>query len=286
VKKIVRSHALFSGRRAPVVLAVLAALVVVGVAIGATSRRAVAPTNETPPTITGNAVVGSKLTAKPGTWNGSSPFSYQYQWLICGSKGEACGNIGGETDNTFTVRSGDEGNTIRVKVIAGNRDGSANAQSDATAAVKSSGTTTTGTTTTTPTPSTGCPPGKGNISVKDMSLPARLLIDSFSSRPSTIGRSTQSWDIRVHVTNTCGQTVSGALVYVTANPYNQFAIPPEEPTNNQGDATLHMARLSGFPVSNKQQLLALFIRARKDGEDLLAGVSVRRLVSLPVNLNQ
>jgi hypothetical protein len=282
---MVRSHTLFSGRRAPAAFAVLAALVVVGVAIGATSHGAVAPTNETPPTISGNAVVGSKLTANAGTWNGSSPISFQYQWLICGAKGEACSNIGGETDKTFTVRSGDEGNTIRVKVIAGNRDGSANAQSDATKAV-TSGTTTTGTTTTTPTPSTGCPPGKGNVSVKDMSLPARLLIDSFSSRPSTLGRSTQSFDIRVHVTNTCGQTVNGALVYVTANPYNQFAIPPEQPTNNQGDATLHMARLSGYPVSNKQQLLALFIRARKDGEDLLAGVSVRRLVSLPVNLNQ
>jgi hypothetical protein len=269
-----------------VVFAVLAALVVVGVAIGATSRGAVAPTNDTLPTIDGTAAVGSKLTANPGTWNGSSPISFQYQWLICGSKGEACSNIGGQTGKTFTVRSGDEGNTIRVRVIASNRDGSNNAQSDATAAVKGAGTTTTGTTTTTPTPSTGCPPGKGNISVKDMSLPARLLIDSFASRPSTLGRSTQSFDIRVHVTNTCGQTVNGALVYVTANPYNQFAIPPEEPTNNQGDATLHMARLSGYPVSNKQQLLALFIRARKDGEDLLAGVSVRRLVSLPVNLSQ
>jgi hypothetical protein len=267
-------------------IAVLAALVVAGVAIGATSRAAVAPTNDTLPTIDGNATVGGTLTADPGTWNGSSPISFQYQWLICGSKGEACGNIGGATKKTFTVRSGDEGNTIRVKVIASNRDGSGNAQSDATKAVTGAGTTTTGTTTTTPTPSTGCPPGKGNVSVNDMSLPARLLIDSFSARPSTLGRGTQEFDIRVHVTNTCGQTVNGALVYVTANPYNQFAIPPEQPTNNQGDATLHMTRLSGYPVSNKQQLLALFIRARKDGENLLAGVSVRRLVSLPVNLNQ
>ena len=285
MRKMFRSRALLSGRRAPLVIAVLAALVVVGVAIGATSRGAVAPTNDTLPTIKGDAVVGSELTANPGTWNGSSPFTFQYQWLICGSKGEACSNIGGATKKNFTVRSGDEGNTIRVKVIASNRDGSANAQSDATAAVKGAGTTT-GTTTTTPTPSTGCPPGKGTISVSDMSLPARLLIDSFSSKPSTLGRSTQEFDIRVHVTNTCGQTVSGALVYVTATPYNQFDIPPEAPTNNQGDATLRMTRLSGYPVSNKQQLLALFIRARKDGEDLLAGVSVRRLVSINVILNQ
>ena len=141
MRRMVRSHALLSGRRAPVVVAVLVALVVVGVAIGASSRGAVAPTNETLPTIKGDAIVGSELTANPGTWNGSSPISFQYQWLICGSKGESCSNISGQTKKSFTVRSGDEGNTIRVKVIAGNHDGSGNAQSDATAAVKASGTT-------------------------------------------------------------------------------------------------------------------------------------------------
>jgi len=261
----------------------LGGLVAVAIAIGSPSRGTVAPDNSSPPTISGDASVGSQLTANPGTWNGSAPFEYQYQWLICGSKGEACGNISGATKKNFTIRDGDQGNTIRVKVIASNRDGSGNATSDATKQITSA--TTTGTTTTTPTPSTGCPPGKGNISVKDMSLPARLLIDTVSSSPSTLGRDTQSFTVTVHVTNTCGQTVNGALVYVTATPYNQFDIPPEAPTNNQGDAHLTMTRLSGYPVSSKQQLLALFVRARKDGEDLLAGVSVRRLVSVTVNLN-
>jgi hypothetical protein len=286
MRKKVRSHVLRSGRWTPVVaVASLAALVVAAVALGSSSRSAVAPTNDTLPTISGDAAVGSKLTANPGTWNGSSPITFQYQWLICGSRGEACSNIGGATDKTFTVRSSDEGNTIRVKVIANNRDGSGNAQSDATARVTAAATTT-GTTTTTPTPSTGCPAGKGTISISQMSLPARLLIDTVSTTPSTLGRNTQAVDVHVHVKNTCGQTVTGAIVYVTATPYNQFDIPPEVPTNNQGDASLRMTRLSGYPVSNKQQLLALFVRARKDGEDLLAGVSVRRLVSAPVNLSQ
>ena len=285
MREMVRSHALLSGRRAPVILTFLVALVAVGVAVAASSRGVVAPSNETQPTISGDAVVGEKLTADPGTWNGSSPITFQYQWLVCGAKGEACSNVGGATSKTFTVRSGDEGNTIRVKVIAGNRDGSSNAQSDPTARVTAAATTT-GTTTTTPSTSTGCPPGKGTISIKDMSLPARLLIDTVGSSPSTLGKGTQAFDVQVHVRNTCGQLVSGAIVYVTATPYNQFDIPPEVPTNAQGVATLRMTRLSGYPVSNKQQLLALFVRARKDGEDILAGVSVRRLVSIPVNLNQ
>jgi hypothetical protein len=266
-----------------VAAASLVALVVVGVAIASSSRGVVAPTNDTPPTIDGTATVGSTLTADPGNWNGSSGITFQYQWLICGSKGEACSNIGGATKKTFTIRSGDEGNTIRVKVIASNRDGSGNAQSDATKAITGAATTTTTTTTTTPS-ATGCPPGKGAITISQMSLPARLLIDSVSGTPSSLSRDTQRVDVHVHVTNTCGQTVEGALVYVTATPYNQFSIPAEVQTDQHGDATLRMNRLSGYPASSKQQLLALFVRARKDGEDLLAGVSVRRLVSLPVKL--
>jgi hypothetical protein len=121
--------------------------------------------------------------------------------------------------------------------------------------------------------------------VTDLSGAASLLISQFQSNPSTILGSTKSFTLRVRVGSTCGPFVSGAIVYVTAVPYNQFTIPPEAKTDSNGFVTLTFDRLSGYPATPRQTSLVFFIRARKDGEDILAGISNRRLVSVPVNLH-
>jgi hypothetical protein len=274
------------GLWAPLALAAAIVFVLAAPAAAGPTRRTAAPTNTAPPTISGTTTVGQVLTAGPGTWTGTGPITYTYEWKQCDANGASCKDVANNTSSTFTLVSTNAGNTMRVAVTAKNAEGTGTTESAQTAviaAATTSTTTTTTTTTTTPTPPTGCPPGTGPVNVSQLSLPTRLLIDAFTSTPAVIGKSTASFTLRVHITDTCGQVVGGALVYVTATPYNQFAIPPEATSGSDGWATLIMNKLSGFPVSPRQTVLALFIRARKAGENILAGISVRRLVSLSVN---
>jgi hypothetical protein len=143
-------------------------------------------------------------------------------------------------------------------------------------------TTTTATTTTTAAAaSNGCPKSGGTIAVAGISPPARLTIDQTQVSPSTLSYGTRSLTARFHVSG-CGGSVEGALVYVTAVPYGQFGIPNEQTTGSDGWATLQFTALAGYPVSHKQQLLVMFVRARKPGESILGGISTRRLISFHV----
>src|SRR6478752_2086019 len=98
----------------------------------ASAATQAAPTNTTPPTITGDAAVGKTLTAENGTWT-NSPTAYQYQWLRCAATGESCVNVPGATAKTYLVVAGDRGHTLRVRVTAVNADGAVNARSAQTA---------------------------------------------------------------------------------------------------------------------------------------------------------
>jgi hypothetical protein len=231
------------------------------------------PANQAPPAISGTPQEGSVLTANNGTWT-NNPTSFAYQWRRCDEDGGSCSNIGGATERTYTLRRPDVGNTIRVRVTARNADGASPAATSVPTAVVRAAPA--------PPPTGGCN-GNAPIQIAGVALPDRLLIDGQSINPSVVTRSTNAITVRFRVT--CqGKPVQGALVYAEAVPFNQFSSPAEQPTGADGWATLTMNQQRGFPAADRQQLLVIFARARKAGENLLGGVSTRRLVSFPVNL--
>ncbi|MGA9762864.1 MAG: hypothetical protein WBQ14_10605 [Gaiellaceae bacterium] len=82
------------------------------------SISGVAPKNTALPTITGTAQEGQKLSASSGSWTGTSPIAYSYQWQRCDIgtpflvlKGipatgpVSCGDIVGATEPDYTPES-------------------------------------------------------------------------------------------------------------------------------------------------------------------------------------
>jgi hypothetical protein len=261
-----------------------ALIAAVAVAIGAVFGTAglgraastAAPNNTSPPTIGGTAQEGETLTADHGQWSGN-PTSYGYQWQRCDKNGASCAGISGADQRLLDLHSQDVGHTIRVKVIARNADGSSSDTSVPTAVVTSRPAA--------PAP-TGCPSGTGVIPIAQLTPPANLAIVGFSSSPQVLGRHVGTLNIAVHVTACGGRPVQGALVYAAAVPFNQFDVAPEVQTDANGSATLQEPELGAYPASSRQQLLAVFLRARKSGEPQGQGVSTSRLVSFKVDLHQ
>jgi hypothetical protein len=88
-----------------------------------------------PPTISGQAAPGQTLTASPGTWSGTRPLAYTYQWQRCDAAGANCVGIAGATRQTYAVVPTDLGHRLVLVVTARNTAGSASAVSQPTAVV-------------------------------------------------------------------------------------------------------------------------------------------------------
>jgi hypothetical protein len=101
-------------------------------------KSAQAPTNGGRPTITGTTAIGGTLTTSNGTWSGTSPITYAYEWERCDDNGAACAAISGAKASTYTLTNADAGHTIRVRVTATNTAGQSSVLSNATDLVTAS----------------------------------------------------------------------------------------------------------------------------------------------------
>jgi hypothetical protein len=98
----------------------------------------VAPANSFLPSVFGDPEVGSVLTSSTGTWTGSAPLTYTYEWRRCNSAGSSCVAIAGATSSSYIVQTADIGSRIVLAVTAKNSAGTATAVSPPTLVVTAS----------------------------------------------------------------------------------------------------------------------------------------------------
>jgi hypothetical protein len=77
-----------------------------------------APTNSTPPSISGKVAVNSAIRANPGTWSRRG-LTYAYQWNRCDGSGANCTPVSGATGSSYTPTAGEVGARLTVTVAAG-----------------------------------------------------------------------------------------------------------------------------------------------------------------------
>lgn len=201
------------------------------------------------------------------------PIRYAYQWRRCQSNGGGCANIAGQTSSTYAVRAADVNGTLRVRVTATNDDGSATALSQPTPVVVSASN---------PLPpgspagAVRLPDGLTSIPASSVALPNRLVISEVRFDPAVV-RSRTPFSGRFRVTDTRGFVVRDALVYVLGVPYSRIGQAAEQPTNMEGYAQVQLAPTARMPLRNGYYVV-MFVRARKQGDDLLSGISTRRLI--------
>src|SRR5712692_7364382 len=230
--------------------------------------KGLGPASTSPPVVSGTAQVGQKLTLSQGSWSGSTPMSFSYGWERCDSNGNNCAAISKATNAIYTVASADLGHTLRGFVRASNSFGASTATSVPTAVVTQ-----------------GLPPGairlpNGTISVPvgDVSLPDLLVIDQVSFSPSLL-RSRAPFTGRFRVVDLHGYVIRGVYVYALGVPFGRIQNAPEAVTGQDGVATIQLLPTARLPLVRGGSLV-IFVRARKPGDNVLAGVTARRLVSV------
>ncbi len=246
------------------------------------ATAAVAPVASGPPrdmrepAISGTTVQGATLTTTSGTWAGAKPLTLSYQWVRCGvdggrPDGSNCAAIPGATTTKYTLAVADVGSRLRVRVTGRNARGVQTVASNATVRIA-------GGEPTLPAGAVKLPNGRYSIPVTSVSLPVRLVINGVSFRPNPVRTRRTTLELRVHVVDTRGFVVRDAMIFGRSTPL--LTSPAgEQRTAMDGWAVLRMVPKASFPIRTGYNV-QFFLRARKPGGSLLAGVSTRRLVQV------
>ncbi len=228
------------------------------------------PRNTKSPSISGNVSPGSTLHGDVGTWTGSQPITFTFQWLRCDTRGNNCLELNGQVEDSYALRDGDIDHTLRIRVGAKNAAGKRNALSDPTTVVAAG---------------SGLPPGaiklsNGEISIPATSVPAseRLIVERVDFSPSPVRSKSTPIAINVKVKDTRGYDVRDVLVFVRSTPL-VTSTPSEQRTANDGTVTYTVQPEPDFPIRNGYSV-QFFVKAHRQGDNPLGGVAGYRLVQV------
>jgi hypothetical protein len=234
------------------------------------------PRDTKDPAVVGPAAQGATVTASTGTWAGASPISLAVQWVRCGADGgnpdaSNCATIPGATSVKYVPTSADVGKRLRVRVTARNARGTSTAASNATRTIAS-------TAAALPAGAVKLSNGKYSIPVSSVALPARLVVNNVSFAPNPVRTRHTVIVLRVHVVDTKGFVVRNALVFARSTPLVTISA-GERRTDGNGWARIRLIPRANFRIRNGYSV-QFFVRARKPGDNVLAGVTTRRLVQV------
>jgi hypothetical protein len=234
------------------------------VAAMAEAQPAAVPKNTEAPAVVGTAQDGELLAARDGEWSGTDPMTFTYQWQVCDVAGGNCATINGATAKIYRVATTDVGRRLRVGVTAKNASGSEAAMTEPTSAVVH------------PAGAMRLQDGTYSIPAASVRQPHRLVLSGLQFTP-TVLRSRQPFTGRFRVTDNRGYAVRDAIVLVTGVPLGWIFASQEVKTNVDGYAEIQLQPTPRLRLVRGGSMV-MFVRARKEGDDLLAGVSTRRLV--------
>ena len=232
------------------------------------------PRNTKAPSISGSLSPGATLHGDVGTWTGAQPITFTLQWLRCGAGGGSCFELSGQTSDSYVLHNADSGHTLRIRVVARNRDGKRSALSGPTGVVSGGSN-----------PNPGLPPGaiklaNGEISIPATSVPSteRLVVANVSFSPTPVRSKSTPIAINIKVKDTRGYDVRDVLVFVRSTPL-VTSTPDEGRTADDGTITYTVQPNANFPIRNGYNV-QFFVKAHRQGDNPLAGIAAYRLVQV------
>jgi hypothetical protein len=227
------------------------------------------PVNTSVPVVRGTTLVGSVLTADPGSWTGRSSISFSYRWLRCNTQGGDCVSIAGGTGRSYRLTSADVNHKIRFNVTARNSIGSTTVISGESAVV------------TEPLPSGAIKLPTGEISIPASSVPSnhRLIVSQVLFAPNPVRSRNAVITVRVRTKDTRGFVVRDGLVFVRSTPRVTTG-GDRQLTTTDGWVTYQLAPNGNFPRPRKGFNVQFFVKAYRSGDPGLGGIAGYRLVQV------